>query len=58
MAKLSIAKIKELVLTNCGGLADKDDSEIVRFWNSLHPQTQNHYIEKAKVKKDDSKTND
>lgn len=53
MPKLSVQKIKELVHANCGGLKNKSDSEIVQFWNSLREKTRNHYIEKAKVKKDD-----
>lgn len=53
MPELSIQKIKALVHANCGGLKDKSDSEIRRFWNSLKEKTRKHYIEKAKVKKDD-----
>ncbi len=49
-------KIKELVHANCGGLKEKSDSEILHFWNSLKEKTRNHYIEKAKVKKEDGKS--
>ena len=58
MPKLSGKQIKELVLTNCGGFADKEDCEIVRFWNTLQPETREHYINKAKVKKDAGKSDD
>lgn len=57
MGQLSDAKIKELVLANCGGLAEKEDSEIVRFWSTLKPETREHYIKKAKEKKDVGKDN-
>lgn len=56
MAKISTAEKKRVIVANCGGWQAASDQAIALKWNALTDETRKRYIENAKVKKEDEKS--
>ncbi|MBN1377859.1 MAG: hypothetical protein JXA04_01335 [Gammaproteobacteria bacterium] len=48
--KLSIAKIREALIANRGGLSNAKDTEVKKIWDALDDETQKKYLESIKKK--------